>query len=54
MSAMIARARENRPPAPRPCSARKAASWYIDCDRPDSTEPTTKIVMADRNSGRRP
>ena len=54
MSPMIARASENRPPAPRPWIARNAASSYIDRDSPHSTEPTMKIEMAKRKNGLRP
>ena len=45
---MIAKASAIRPPAPRPCTARNAASWIIDSDMPDSAEPTRKIEMAKR------
>jgi hypothetical protein len=54
MSPMIVRARENRPPAPRPWTARKAASWYIESANPHRIEPTTKTEMASRKNGRRP
>ena len=40
---MIAWAEHDRPPAPRPWTARKAISWFIDSDSPDSTEPIRKI-----------
>ena len=54
MSPRIVSASENRPPAPRPCSARNAASWYIDVANVHSTEPTMKIEIAVRKSGLRP
>ena len=54
MSPMIASASENRPPAPMPWNARNAASWYIEVAKPHSTEPSTKMVIAVRKSGRRP
>ena len=37
-----------------PCTARNAASSYMFCDMPQSTEPTMKIPMANRKNGRRP
>ena len=54
MSPMIASASGMMPPAPMPCSARKPASMYIDWARPQSMEPTTKMVIASMNSGLRP
>ena len=54
MSPMMASARENRPPAPSPCTARKAASWYIDWANAQAAEPRTKMVMAVRKNGLRP
>ena len=37
-----------------PWKARNAASWYIDCAKPESTDPTTKIEIAAMKYGRRP
>jgi hypothetical protein len=54
MSPMIASASENRPPAPRPCTARKAASSYIDVAKPQASEPRMKIEIAVRKNGLRP
>jgi len=54
MSPMIARAIENRPPAPSPCTARKAASMYIDVAKADSAEPAIKMEIAARKNGLRP
>ena len=54
MSPMIVSASENRPPAPRPWSARNAASWYIDVANEQASDPTRKIPIAVRNSGLRP
>ena len=54
MSPMIAKARESRPPAPMPWSARNPASWYIDVDSPQRALPMTNTVMAPRKNGRRP
>jgi hypothetical protein len=54
MSARIACAPTISPPAPSPCSARKAISWIIDCERPDSIEPTRKITIAAMKTGLRP
>ena len=51
---MIACAPTISPPAPRPCSARKAISSPIDWLMPDSSEPARKIRMAARNTGLRP
>jgi hypothetical protein len=51
---MIASGSAMRPPAPTPCSARKAASSYIVWAKPDATDPTRKIEMAMMKSGRRP
>jgi hypothetical protein len=48
MSPMIASASDIRPPAPMPCSARNAASWYIESARPQSMDPATKTPMANR------
>ena len=48
MSPMIASASDISPPAPTPCTARKAASWYIESASPQSTEPTTKTPIANR------
>jgi len=46
MSPSVAIAPTIRPPAPRPCSARKAMSSAIDWDRPDSAEPIRKMMIA--------
>ena len=46
MSPTMVCAPTNRPPPPRPCSARKAMSWAIDCDSPHSAEPIRKITIA--------
>lgn len=55
MSPMIARASENRPPAPpMPWKARKAASMYIDVDSVQSAEPAMKTAMAKMKNGLRP
>ena len=54
MSPMIARASENRPPAPRPCTARKAARLNIDVAKVHRIEPKMKIEMAMMNSRLRP
>ena len=48
MSAMIASASDIRPPAPMPCTARNAASSYIDVEKLDASEPITKMVIAAR------
>ena len=54
MSPRIVSASENSPPAPMPCSARNAASWYIDWANVHVTEPRMKIEIAMRKSGLRP
>ena len=54
MSARMARAIENRPPAPRPWKARNAASSYIEVENVQAIEPMTKMLIAIRNIGRRP
>ena len=54
MSPMIARASEKRPPAPRPCTARKAASCTIESAKVHSTEPKMKIEMAVMKNRLRP
>ena len=51
---MIASTSENSPPAPMPCTARNAASMYIEVANEHSTEPTMKIVIANMNSFLRP
>ena len=51
---MVAMAPTMRPPAPRPCSARNAISWSIECAWPDSAEPTRKITIAVISSRLRP
>ena len=54
MSATMASARENRPPAPSPWNARNAASMYIDWASPHSAEPMTNSVMASMKNCLRP
>jgi hypothetical protein len=54
MSPMMASASENRPPAPMPWIARKAASWYIDPAKEHIAEPRMKIVMAAMKNFLRP
>ena len=54
MSPRIVSASEKSPPAPMPCSARNAASWYIDWANVQVTEPMRKIEIAVRKSGLRP
>ncbi len=51
---MVAIAPVSRPPAPRPCSARNAMSWSIECARPDSAEPTRKMMIAITSQRLRP
>ena len=46
MSPSVAIAPTIRPPAPSPWMARKAISWSMDCDRPDSAEPARKMMIA--------
>jgi hypothetical protein len=46
MSPSVAIAPTIRPPAPRPWMARKAISSSMVCDRPDSAEPTRKMMIA--------
>ena len=41
-------------PAPRPWSARKAMSSFIDVEKPHSAEPTTKTVRPNSITGLRP
>jgi hypothetical protein len=54
MSPMMANASDISPPAPRPWTARKAASSYIDMEIVHNTDPTMKIEMALRKKGLRP
>jgi hypothetical protein len=54
MSASTAKAIENRPPAPMPWNARKAASIGIEVANELASDPRMKIEMANRNSGRLP
>ncbi|CAM3963750.1 hypothetical protein TSOC111612_23370 [Tsukamurella ocularis] len=54
MSPMMVSASDIRPPAPRPCTARNAASSYIDVAVLHSREPITKTVMANMKKGLRP
>ena len=54
MSPTIASASENRPPAPRPCTARKAARLNIEVANVHRTDPKMKIEMAMMNSFLRP
>jgi hypothetical protein len=53
-SPMIAMTPTIRPPAPRPCSARKLISWSIDWDMPESADPTRKITIEVRKMPLRP
>jgi len=46
MSPMMASAREKRPPAPRPWTARKPASIGIEVANVHRIEPNRKITMA--------
>ena len=48
MSPMMASARDMSPPAPMPCRARKAASWYIVVAKAHASEPTMNTPMANR------
>ncbi len=48
MSPTMAIAMDISPPAPMPCTARKAASAYIDPASPHSAEPATKAPIAKR------
>ena len=54
MSPMMASANANRPPAPRPWKARKAASDPIDQEKAHSADPIVKMVMAMMKNGLRP
>ena len=54
MSPMIACAPTISPPAPIPCTARKAISSSIVWLNPESIEPARKIRIAARNTGLRP
>ncbi len=54
MSPMIASTSVNRPPAPSPCTARNAASMYIDVANEQAADPMMKSVIANRNSFLRP
>src|SRR6476469_9025248 len=54
MSAMIANTSDIRPPAPRPWSARNAASSYIEFEIADSAEPARNSEIAVRYMGLRP
>ena len=49
MSARIVRASANKPPAPIPWIALKAANSYIELAKPEITEPTMKIEIAVMN-----
>ena len=51
---MVASASAMSPPPPRPWMARNAMSCSIEAEKPDSTEPTTKVRMAIWKIGRRP
>ena len=51
---MIASAPTIRPPAPSPCTARKAMSWPMSCDRPASMDPARKITIEVMNVPLRP
>ena len=45
---------ESRPPAPSPWTPRASTSSVISCAAPQSADPTRKMAIATRNSGRRP
>jgi hypothetical protein len=51
---MIAMASTMSPPAPAPCTARKAMSMPIEVAMPDRALPTRKMTMAAWNSRLRP
>ena len=51
---MIASGSDIRPPAPMPWIARKPASISIEVENDEASEPTTKMLIAKMNSGRRP
>ncbi len=44
MSAITTTASAVMPPAPRPCTTRKAMSISADCDSPARAEPATKMI----------
>ena len=54
MSPIMASANANRPPAPRPCKARMAASDPIDQAKAHRADPMVKMVMAMMKNGLRP
>ncbi len=54
MSPMIASTSVNNPPAPSPCTARSAASVYIELANEHAAEPMMNSVIANRNSFLRP
>ncbi len=54
MSATIVRASENKPPAPSPCNALKAASSNMLVANPAVAEPIMKITIPTMNKGLRP
>ena len=54
MSPMMARGSDIRPPAPRPCTARNAASMIMEVEKLLRIEPVMKMLMLRMNSGRRP
>jgi hypothetical protein len=54
MSPMMANAIAISPPAPIPWIPRKRMSWSMFWESPHSTDPSTKMTMADWNINRRP
>ena len=54
MSPMMAMARAMSPPAPRPCTARKAISMVMFWASPASIDPMRKMTMAVWNTILRP
>ena len=54
MSPMIASTKVNSPPAPMPCTARNAASMYIDVANEHSADPAMNTEIANMNSFLRP
>ena len=51
---MTAKAIGKSAPAPSPWTPRAATSCHISCDSPASSEPTMKMPIPNRNTGRRP
>ena len=54
MSPMIASTSVKRPPAPIPCTARNAASMYIEVANEQSADPMMNTEIANMNSFLRP